>query len=73
MASLWKHPQSPFWVGCFTVHSASGAGAVEAQLENDRSHEFIESLLSVGALAEGNFKARLERMHNEFVPLGRDL
>lgn len=20
MASLWKHPNSPFWVGCFTVH-----------------------------------------------------
>src|ERR1041384_7360965 len=24
MASLWKHPASPFWVACFTVHSAIG-------------------------------------------------
>lgn len=25
MASLWKHPNSPFWAACFTVHSADGA------------------------------------------------
>jgi integrase len=33
MASLWKHPQSPFWVGCFTVHSASGPGRWKRSLK----------------------------------------
>lgn len=24
MASLWKHPASPFWVACFTVYTPNG-------------------------------------------------
>src|SRR5690242_1248210 len=33
MASLWKHPQSPFWVGCFTIHSPFGGARWKRSLK----------------------------------------
>ncbi len=35
MASLWKHPASPFWVACFTVHATSGAERWKRSLKTE--------------------------------------
>lgn len=67
MASLWKHPASPFWAACFTVHASSGAQRWKRSLKTAdrklarRIAEFLEEV-GRGAVAEEEISSFSEKV-----------